>query len=118
MVIPKCCTKICLQRFEARNFCLSIVKLSKVCMYIYIYIYIYILKLGPIYYCWLFGCFCCSHLYRFVCTYFIFQQHNLFCDNCHSHVARALNLMQYNGSHSWNMFKLWFFVMVYGKYVR
>ncbi|XP_065890084.1 transmembrane protein 222-like isoform X1 [Dysidea avara] len=45
------------------------------------------------------------------------RMHNLCCDNCHSHVARALNLMQYNGSHSWNMFKLWFFVMVYGKYV-
>lgn len=52
-----------------------------------------------------------------LCTIF-HQQHNLCCDNCHSHVARALNLMQYNGSHSWNMFKLWFFVMVYGKYVR
>ena len=24
--------------------------------------------------------------------------HNLCCDNCHSHVARALNLMQYDGS--------------------
>ena len=24
--------------------------------------------------------------------------HNLFCDNCHSHVARALNLMKYDDS--------------------
>jgi hypothetical protein len=24
--------------------------------------------------------------------------HNLFCDNCHSHVATALDLMHYNGS--------------------
>ena len=24
--------------------------------------------------------------------------HNLCCDNCHSHVARALNIMQYDGS--------------------
>ena len=45
-------------------------------------------------------------------------QHNLFCDNCHSHVARAMNLMQYNGSHSWNMVKLWFYMILYGKYVR
>ncbi|XP_065891033.1 transmembrane protein 222-like [Dysidea avara] len=43
------------------------------------------------------------------------RMHSLFCDNCHSHVARALNLMQYNGSHSWNMFKIWFFILFYGK---
>ena len=43
--------------------------------------------------------------------------HNLFCDNCHSHVARAMNLMNYNGSTSWNMFKLWFYMLIYGKYV-
>ena len=26
------------------------------------------------------------------------RMHNICCDNCHSHVARALNLMQYDGS--------------------
>ena len=25
------------------------------------------------------------------------RMHNLCCDNCHSHVARALNLMNYDG---------------------
>ena len=44
------------------------------------------------------------------------SQHNLCCDNCHSHVARALNLMRYNGSTSWNMYKLGFLVLLYGKY--
>ena len=33
-------------------------------------------------------------------------QHSLFCDNCHSHVACALNLMKYKGSSSLNMYKL------------
>jgi len=32
--------------------------------------------------------------------------HNLCCDNCHSHVAMALNEMHYDSSTSWNMFKL------------
>ena len=44
------------------------------------------------------------------------SQHNLCCDNCHSHVARALNLMRYNGSTSWNMYKLGFMIVIYGKY--
>eukprot|EP00537_Pseudo-nitzschia_pungens_P002846 CAMPEP_0172367686 /NCGR_PEP_ID=MMETSP1060-20121228/23053_1 /TAXON_ID=37318 /ORGANISM="Pseudo-nitzschia pungens, Strain cf. cingulata" /LENGTH=189 /DNA_ID=CAMNT_0013092019 /DNA_START=181 /DNA_END=747 /DNA_ORIENTATION=- len=29
------------------------------------------------------------------------RMHNLFCDNCHSHVARALNIMEYKGRHDW-----------------
>ncbi|XP_076634161.1 transmembrane protein 222 [Colletes latitarsis] len=45
------------------------------------------------------------------------RMHNLFCDNCHSHVATALNLMSYDNSNSWNMVKLAFLVFVYGKYV-
>jgi len=48
---------------------------------------------------------------------FLFQ-HNLCCDNCHSHVALALNLMRYDNSTSWNMVKLCFFSLLYGKYVR
>ncbi|CAI7994933.1 Transmembrane protein 222 [Geodia barretti] len=44
------------------------------------------------------------------------RMHNLCCDNCHSHVARALNLMRYNGSSSWNMFKLGLLVILYGKF--
>ncbi|XP_041379858.1 transmembrane protein 222-like [Gigantopelta aegis] len=45
------------------------------------------------------------------------RMHNLFCDNCHSHVARALNLMQYNKSTSWNMYKLGFLMVIKGKFV-
>ena len=45
------------------------------------------------------------------------RMHNLFCDNCHSHVACALNLMRYSGSTSWNMFKLTFYMFFKGKFV-
>lgn len=45
-------------------------------------------------------------------------QHNLFCDNCHSHVAMALNLMHYDGSSNWNMVKLCFLMLLHGRYVR
>ncbi|OQV20150.1 Transmembrane protein 222 [Hypsibius exemplaris] len=43
--------------------------------------------------------------------------HNLCCDNCHSHVATALNLMTYDGRSSWNMIKLCFQMLVFGRYV-
>ncbi|XP_065277646.1 transmembrane protein 222 isoform X1 [Emys orbicularis] len=46
------------------------------------------------------------------------RMHNLCCDNCHSHVALALNLMRYDNSSSWNMVKLCFLSLLYGKYVR
>ncbi|XP_027720728.1 transmembrane protein 222 isoform X2 [Vombatus ursinus] len=45
------------------------------------------------------------------------RMHNLCCDNCHSHVALALNLMRYNNSSHWNMVKVCFFCLIYGKYV-
>ncbi|XP_018575658.1 transmembrane protein 222 [Anoplophora glabripennis] len=45
------------------------------------------------------------------------RMHNLFCDNCHSHVATALNLMQYDDSTNWNMVKLTFLMLIHGKYV-
>jgi len=43
------------------------------------------------------------------------RMHNLFCDNCHSHVARALNIMQYDQSTSWNMVNLCFLMLIKGK---
>nr|CAD7590375.1 unnamed protein product [Timema genevievae] len=46
------------------------------------------------------------------------RMHNLCCDNCHSHVAMALNLMRYDGSTSWNMVKLAVLILVHGKYVK
>ncbi|XP_063242972.1 transmembrane protein 222 isoform X2 [Bacillus rossius redtenbacheri] len=45
------------------------------------------------------------------------RMHNLCCDNCHSHVALALNLMKYNGKANWNMVKLAFLMLVHGRYV-
>lgn len=33
------------------------------------------------------------------------MQHNLCCDNCHSHVSMALNEMRYEGGTNWNMIK-------------
>ena len=46
------------------------------------------------------------------------RMHNLCCDNCHSHVAMALNMMEYDSSSRWNMIKLAFRVFVFGKYVN
>uniref|UniRef100_A0A6I8N969 Transmembrane protein 222 n=1 Tax=Ornithorhynchus anatinus TaxID=9258 RepID=A0A6I8N969_ORNAN len=45
------------------------------------------------------------------------HMHNLCCDNCHSHVALALNLMRYDNSARWNMVKLCLYCLLYGKYV-
>ncbi|XP_043940335.1 transmembrane protein 222 isoform X2 [Protopterus annectens] len=45
------------------------------------------------------------------------RMHNLCCDNCHSHVAMALNLMRYDNSTSWNMVKLCFLLLIYGKFI-
>ncbi|XP_048771741.1 transmembrane protein 222-like [Ostrea edulis] len=45
------------------------------------------------------------------------RMHNLCCDNCHSHVAMALNLMNYNNKSSYNMVVLCFLMLIYGKYV-
>ncbi|XP_076291552.1 transmembrane protein 222 [Lasioglossum baleicum] len=44
------------------------------------------------------------------------RMHNLCCDNCHSHVAMALNLMSFNNSNDWNMVKLAFLMLLHGKY--
>ncbi|XP_017286653.1 transmembrane protein 222 [Kryptolebias marmoratus] len=45
------------------------------------------------------------------------RMHNLCCDNCHSHVAMALNLMRYENSTSWNMVNLCILALIHGKYV-
>lgn len=45
------------------------------------------------------------------------RMHNLCIDNCHSHVATALDLMQYDGSNNWNMVKLALMLAFQGKYV-
>ncbi|XP_012241259.1 transmembrane protein 222 [Bombus vosnesenskii] len=45
------------------------------------------------------------------------RMHNLCCDNCHSHVATALDLMSYDNSNNWNMVKVALFMLIWGKYV-
>ncbi|XP_073714090.1 transmembrane protein 222 isoform X1 [Misgurnus anguillicaudatus] len=45
------------------------------------------------------------------------RMHNLCCDNCHSHVAMALNLMHYDNSTSWNMVNLCLLALIHGKHV-
>lgn len=43
--------------------------------------------------------------------------HNIFCDNCHSHVATALIYMRYYDSTAWNMIILSMWLFVCGRYV-
>ncbi|KAH8258567.1 hypothetical protein KR038_006825 [Drosophila bunnanda] len=43
--------------------------------------------------------------------------HNIFCDNCHSHVATALINMRYKNSTGWNMLILSMWLFVCGRYV-
>ncbi|KAL4475588.1 hypothetical protein ABPG72_009277 [Tetrahymena utriculariae] len=45
------------------------------------------------------------------------MMHNLFCNNCHSHVADALNNMGYLGKTNWNMVSVWFICLWSSKYV-
>ena len=33
------------------------------------------------------------------------RMHNICCDNCHSHVCTALDIMEYDGKSNWNMVK-------------
>lgn len=45
------------------------------------------------------------------------RNHNLCCDNCHSHVANALNGMNYRQRSNWNMYILAFWMFFGGCYV-
>ena len=42
---------------------------------------------------------------------------NISSDNCHSHVAMALNLMEYKGRTDWNMVNLCFLLLFRGRFV-
>ena len=45
--------------------------------------------------------------------------HNICCDNCHSHVAYALNLMELRayGIRNWDMVKLCFLIFFKGRFL-
>jgi hypothetical protein len=45
------------------------------------------------------------------------EEHNLCCNNCHSHVAHALNNMNYENKSNYNMFHVWWYCIAYSKYV-
>ncbi|CAF3731769.1 unnamed protein product [Rotaria sp. Silwood1] len=45
------------------------------------------------------------------------RMHNLCCDNCHSHVALALNTMSYDRKHTYNMISLACWMFFCGKFV-
>ena len=45
------------------------------------------------------------------------RMHNIFCDNCHSHVARVLNNLKYKGRSNYTMIDVWWMCMVNSKYV-
>ena len=44
------------------------------------------------------------------------EMHNLFCNNCHSHVAYVMNQVGYKHS-NWNMVKVWWLFVAKGKYL-
>ena len=43
--------------------------------------------------------------------------HNICCDNCHSHVANALNHLKYKGRDNYTMIDVWWMCIWQGKYV-
>eukprot|EP00744_Colponema_vietnamica_P001458 GILI01002414.1.p1 GENE.GILI01002414.1~~GILI01002414.1.p1 ORF type:complete len:176 (+),score=37.45 GILI01002414.1:26-553(+) len=50
-------------------------------------------------------------------TKFRTMNHNLCFNNCHSHVACALNRMRYKGRTDWNMVTVWLHLTLHSKYV-
>ena len=45
------------------------------------------------------------------------RMHNLFCDNCHSHVARVLNNLEYRGRSNYTMIDVWWMCITQSTYV-
>lgn len=45
------------------------------------------------------------------------RMHNLISDNCHSHVALALNQLQYNGKKEWNQFSVFTSIWCHGSWL-
>ena len=46
------------------------------------------------------------------------ETHNLFCNNCHSHCAYVLNVVNYKKKSNYNMVSIWWMVILKGKYVN
>lgn len=45
------------------------------------------------------------------------EDHNLFCNNCHSHVACALNNMKYGDKSNYTMIHIWWYCLINSTYV-
>jgi hypothetical protein len=45
------------------------------------------------------------------------RMHNIFCDNCHSHVARVLNNLKYKGRTNYTMIDVWWMCSTKSKYI-
>ena len=45
------------------------------------------------------------------------EEHNIFMNNCHSHVAYVLNQLNYKGRNNYNMVSIWWMLIAKGKYV-
>ncbi|CBZ53325.1 hypothetical protein NCLIV_031120 [Neospora caninum Liverpool] len=50
-------------------------------------------------------------------TQFRQTAHNLFCNNCHHHVAEALNHMAYKGRRNWTQFDVWWQLVIHGSFL-
>ena len=46
------------------------------------------------------------------------EEHNIFVNNCHSHVAYVLNQLNYKGRNNYNMVSIWWMLITKGKYVN
>lgn len=51
------------------------------------------------------------------CEIYSHRMHNIFCDNCHSHVAKCLNIMGYGDKKSFDMVNLAVWVFFNGSFV-
>lgn len=47
-----------------------------------------------------------------------YENHNLITNNCHSHVAAALNRLHFRDITYWNTVLIMLYLVIYGKYVR
>ena len=45
------------------------------------------------------------------------EEHNIFINNCHSHVAYVLNQLNYKGKNNYNMVSIWWMLILRGRYV-
>ena len=45
------------------------------------------------------------------------EEHNIFINNCHSHVAYVLNQLNYKGKNNYNMISIWWMLILKGRYV-